>query len=130
MRVRVLKKTSSYWNYSVQTFEPGDELDGDLARHLADNAPKGSIEVLEDDRPAKPGPDSGDTGNGKPPADPVAGDLDINASASVVLAWVGNDPERAVVALAAESAKDSPRSTLVKQLDKLVAVEDPGPGQE
>lgn len=50
MRVRVVKKTQSYWNYAIQTFEPDEELDGELARHLADNAPAGTVEVIDEDR--------------------------------------------------------------------------------
>lgn len=50
MRVRVTaKSTSAYWNYSVQTWPEGTVLDGELARHLADNA-KADVEVLDDDR--------------------------------------------------------------------------------
>jgi hypothetical protein len=35
------------------------------------------------------------------------------------LAWVGEDRERAAEALAAEEARDKPRSTLVRDLTKL-----------
>lgn len=42
-----------------------------------------------------------------------------DGSAEVVLAWVGEDKERAARALAAEQARDKPRSTLVGQLEKL-----------
>lgn len=50
MRVRVVKPVTAYWNYSVRQFPADQELDGPVARHLADNAPTGSIEVIEDDR--------------------------------------------------------------------------------
>lgn len=38
-----------------------------------------------------------------------------------VLEWVGEDPERAKVALRVESAKSRPRSTLVAELEDLAA---------
>lgn len=66
------------------------------------------------------------TGGGESPnpPDPAAtrgGDteLDIDAPISDVLAWVGDDTKRAAEALGQEQAKDTPRSTLVKQLEKL-----------
>jgi hypothetical protein len=111
MRVRIVKPFAAYWNYEVRGFEVGEEFVGDLARHLADNSPAGSVEVLEGDpEPAVPG---------DPPAE-----LDIDAKADAILAWVGDDSERAAAALAAEQAKGKPRSTLVKQLAKLA---DAGP---
>ncbi|MBR8638593.1 hypothetical protein KEF29_03085 [Streptomyces tuirus] len=121
MRVRVTKETTAYWNYAVQTFKEGQELTGDLAELLADNAPAESIEVLEDDRPAQPEPDAdaGQGEGGEPPAE-----LDIEGTAKEVLAWVGDDPDRAAEALEAEQAKDSPRSTLVKTLQKIADAED------
>lgn len=49
--------------------------------------------------------------------------LDIDevpdGAANEVLAWVGDDSERAVLALTVEQAKEKPRSTLVDQLAKL-----------
>lgn len=36
--------------------------------------------------------------------------------ADKVLAWVGDDPERALAALLAEQARDKPRATLIDQL--------------
>lgn len=117
MRVRMLQPTTAYWNYEVRRFGEGEEFDGDLARHLAANAPADSVEVLESD--PEPEPDGDDPGgdadeDGAPPAE-----LDIDGTAQQVLAWVGDDPDRAEEALAAEQAKDKPRSTLVKQLEKL-----------
>jgi len=126
MRIRVVKPTQAYWNYSIQTWHPDDEVDGELARHLADNAPRGHVEVIEDDRdqvrtaqkqaenPPPPGPGESngqDTPDGDPPAGPpVEGTIDD------LIKWVGDDPERARQALDAEQAKDKPRSTVVKRL--------------
>lgn len=115
MRVRVLKDFNAYWNYAVQQFRVGDELDGDLARHLADNAPSQSVEVAEADPepepdavPPDPPKELGD--DDVPPTDGTIGDL---------MAWVDGHPGRAAAALAAEQAKDKPRSTVVKQLAAL-----------
>lgn len=126
MRVRLLKDTMAYWNYGIQTFAPGQEVDGDLARHLADNTPPETVEVLEDDReqlrasepdpgppdpePTSPAPDAG----GGPPVDGTIDDL---------MTWVDASPARAATALAAEQAKDKPRSTVVKRLAALADAE-------
>lgn len=107
MRVRMLQPTTAYWNYEVREFGEGEEFEGALARHLASNAPAGSVKVLEADPGPAQEPD-------RPPAE-----LNIDGTAQDVLAWVGDDPDRAGEALAAEQAKDKPRSTLVKQLEKL-----------
>ena len=64
MRVRVLRETQAYWNYAIQTFKKDEEYDGDLARHLADNAPAGAVKVLEADPEPEPVPE--------PPAEPPA----------------------------------------------------------
>lgn len=111
MRVRMLQPTTAYWNYEVREFGKDEEFEGDLARHLAANAPVDSVEVLEADPEPELEPDGGD--------DDPPDELDIDGTAVEVLAWVDNDPERAEEALTAEQAKDKPRSTLVKQLEKL-----------
>ncbi len=113
MRVRMLQPTTAYWNYEVRKFGKGEEFEGNLARHLAANAPADSVEVLEADPEPEPG-DDGPGADGDPPAE-----MDIDGTAKEVLAWVGDDPDRAAEALAAEQEKESPRSTLVKQLEKL-----------
>lgn len=41
-------------------------------------------------------------------------------SAEGVLAWVGDDADRAVAALEAEEKRDKPRATLVAKLEKVV----------
>lgn len=121
MRVRVVERTRAYWEYAVREFEKGEELLGDLARHLLANTPEGTVEVLEADpepeavqEPApveveeqEEGPD--------PDGPPVDGTVDV------LMAWVGEDPERAARALAAEQAKDKPRSTAIKLLGGVVA---------
>lgn len=129
MRVRVLRETQAYWNYAIQAFKKDEEFDGDLARHLADNAPKGAVEVLEaDPEPAKSepaagpksesadDPESGDGPEGVGP--PVEGTIDD------LMKWVGDDKARASEALASEQAKDKPRSTVVKRLTSLAGDEE------
>lgn len=114
MRVRVLKDTSAYWNYAIQQYRAGDELDGDLARHLADNAPEGAVEVTEAD------PEPVAAAVPPPQQEPVEGDLPpTEGTIGDLMAWVDGDPGRAAAALAAEQAKDKPRSTVVKQLAAL-----------
>jgi len=119
MRVRVLQPTTAYWNYEVREFGKGEELDGDLARHLAANAPGGSVEVTEADpepEPAAEVPEESDGGSG----DPAGGDEPpVDGTIDDLMAWVNDDPERATAALAAEQAKDKPRSTVVKRLAAL-----------
>lgn len=112
MRVRVVKEFEAYWNYAVTKFTPGAELDGDMARHFVDNAPKGSVEVLEADPEPEPveekAPEPVVPADGDEP--PVEGTIDD------LMTWVGDDKERAAAALEAEQAKSKPRSTVVKRL--------------
>lgn len=141
MRVRVEQPTTAYWNYVIQRWDVGEELDGEVARHLADNAPAGSIKVIEDDRevarrleaeaaakaagsnqpdPTGPGDSTGaEDGDdsdsvGGPPVDGTIDDL---------MAWIGDDRDKAAQALTAEQAKDKPRSTVVKRLTALTEAE-------
>ena len=116
MRAKVLENIAPYFNYGVHPLKKDDEVAGELAAYLlSTNSP---VEPLDDDARALLEPAAEDQG----PADPPA-ELDIDGTAADVLAWVGEDPERAEEALAAEQAKDKPRSTLVKQLEKLAAAD-------
>jgi hypothetical protein len=122
MRVRMLQATTAYWNYEVRAFGEGDVLDGELALYLLTvDAP-----VVPDDDDARTELErlsivrsemAEEAGREEPSEAPA--ELDIDAKADNVLVWVGEDPARAAEALAAEQAKDKPRSTLVKQLAKL-----------
>lgn len=118
MRVRIVERTKTYWEYAVREFEKGEELLGDLARHLLENQPEGTVEVLEaDPEPvaapiAPPLEDDADPG-ADPDGPPVEGTIDT------LMTWVGDDPARAAQALAAEQAKDKPRATVVKRLGGL-----------
>jgi hypothetical protein len=126
MRVRIVTPFAAYWNYEVRPFAEGEEFVGDLARHLADNGPGESVEVLEAD--PEPEPEVEEEPDEDPeddrdddPEDPESANIPFPAegTAAEALAWVGDDTARAAVALDAEQAKDKPRSTLVKQLEKL-----------
>ncbi|MFD1309041.1 hypothetical protein [Streptomyces kaempferi] len=125
MRVRMLQPTRAYWNYEVRTFGKGEELEGDLARHLAANAPEGSVEITEADPEPEKKPE--------PPKEPADGPEDpgaggdgppVDGTIDALMAWVDNDPERAAQALEAEQAKDKPRSTVVKRLTALADTEE------
>lgn len=101
MRVRVLEACTPYWNYQVHNLTAGAEVVGEFAGYLATTG--APVEAL--DSTSEP--------------DLPSGVLDIDGSAAEILAWVGELPERATEALEAEVAKDKPRSTLVKALEKL-----------
>ncbi|MEO3978776.1 hypothetical protein [Streptomyces sp. CAU 1734] len=111
MRVKVRETLSPYYNYGVVRIPEGEEVSGALALYLLETG--SAVDPV--DEAAKAWRPEGAEDSGSAPA----ADLDIEATAAAVLAWVGDDPERAEAALAAEEAKESPRSTLVKQLSKL-----------
>lgn len=128
MRVKALEAFSLYYNYGITTVAAGEEVKGGLALHLLETG--ANIEPLDDDAKAHgqdPGEadDEGPEGDQSPDEDSFPSDveLDIDATAADVLAWVGEDSGRAAEALAAETAKDKPRSTLVKQLEKLAGAD-------
>lgn len=62
-------------------------------------------------------------------SEPVSTSVDVDTTASEVpegttaevLAWVGEDRERAQQALDAEKDADKPRSTLTRELEKIVS---------
>jgi hypothetical protein len=114
MRVKVLENISPYWNYSIVNLAKGEEVGGELAAYLAST--RSEVEPLDADAQAL---FDGEADQQPESPEPADGELDIDAKADDVLAWVGDDPERAEEALEAEQAKDKPRSTLVKQLEKL-----------
>lgn len=115
MRVKVLHNISPYWNYGIVALAKGEEVGVELAAYLAST--RSEVEPLDADAQALY-----DGELEQAPEDPEQSaddELDIDGTAADVLAWVGEDPERAEEALEAEQAKDKPRSTLVKQLEKL-----------
>jgi hypothetical protein len=113
MRAKVLENIAPYWNYGIHPLKKDDEVTGELAAYLVST--HSPVEPVDDEaRALLEAPQEGSA----PPAE-----LDIDGTAADVLAWVGEDPDRAEEALAAEQAKDKPRSTLVKQLEKLATAD-------
>ncbi|MFG3488552.1 hypothetical protein [Streptomyces sp. NPDC047972] len=128
MRVKVLETGSTYYNYGVVALAVDEEVKGGLALHLLETG--SAVEPLDEAakawRPAVDEPaDSKEIEKEGPEEESDDGELDIDATAADVLGWVGDDPDRAEEALAAETAKDKPRSTLVKQLERIA-----GDGEE
>jgi len=117
MRVKVLEASRPYYNYGIVNLAEGEEVKGGLALFLLETG--ANVEPVDDDAKAWRPADPGESGEAEEGDDAPPLELDIDASAAVVLAWVGDDPERAAEALEAERAKDKPRSTLVKSLEKL-----------
>lgn len=99
MRAVVNVKMRVFHGYVPVDLEEGQEVTGTLAAMLVKQAPRKVTRL------------------GAAPDAPVG--LDIEGAASEVLAWVGDDSERAVEALTAEQAREKPRSTLVKALARL-----------
>lgn len=114
MRVRVLQETRAYWEYAVREFKKDEELLGDLARHLLANTPEGTVEVVE----ADPEPEAKPVVPSPPPVDPGPGgdEPPVDGTIDELMAWVDGGTDRAAAALAAEQAKDKPRSTVIKRL--------------
>jgi hypothetical protein len=117
MQATVREDLRFYWNYRVCELPKGEIVSGDLAAYLL----KGGavVDPMDDEarallEPSAEAPEQEPEAPVGPPAE-----LDIDGTAADVLAWVGDDPERARMALEQEQAKDKPRSTLVKQLEKL-----------
>lgn len=117
MRVKVLEAGRAYYNYGIVGFAKGEEVSGGFALHLLETG----AEVEPADEAAEEWLAAAKASEEEPVEEPDAppAELDIDGTAAAVLAWVGEDPERAAEALEAEQAKEKPRSTLVKQLEKL-----------
>ena len=117
MRVKVLSDGQAYYNYGIVALAEGDEVKGGLALFLLETG--ADVEPSDDDARAwRPAGDEPEDLN-EDPAEPEVEELADDATAAEVLEWVGDNPDRAAEALEAEQAKDKPRSTLVKQLQKL-----------
>ncbi|MDT7847197.1 hypothetical protein [Streptomyces justiciae] len=139
MRVVVREAFKAYINHQPEDFHPGQIIKGDtavyflrshaavdpaddeaaeLAESLRESEEAGGSQVLEPSEPKQ----APATGTGGDPTSPPQ-ELDIDASVKDVLAWVGDDRDRAAEVLSLEQAKEHPRSTLVKQLEKTAAGE-------
>lgn len=129
MRVRVTKPFTAYWNYSVTEFPEGAELEGDQARHFADNAPEGCIDVLEADPEPEPEAQEPESEQGEK-AVPEGDEPPVDGTIDDLMAWVDGNPQRAAAALEAEQAKDKPRSTVVKRLSAMADTDGDAGSQE
>jgi|SRR5262245_5653264 len=110
MRVRATAAFSAVRDCQIIDISPGDEMDGDLAVYLM--ATGAAVEPLN-----APEPEAGDRQGTAPGVDepPIDGKIED------VLAWVGDDTDRALVAHDAEEAKgDKARSTLLARLAEIV----------
>ena len=125
MRVKVLETGSTYYNYGIVALAAGEEVKGGLALHLLETG--SAVEPLDEAaktwRPAAEEP-ADPKGLAEEEPESPDDELDIDATATDILGWVGDDPDRAEEALAAERAKDKPRSTLVKQLERLAGADE------
>jgi hypothetical protein len=101
VRAVVNQKMRVFHGHVPVDLDKGQEVTGSLAAMLLKQAPRKVTRLDADPEPEVPN------------------ELDIEGTATEVLAWVSNDPERAAEALAAEVERDKPRSTLVKTLKKL-----------
>lgn len=142
MRVRVNENIKLFQGHVPVRLAEGQVVTGELAALLLERAPKRvtRLDVPEQDSPEQepPGhrepcvdgsvcggphcPPASDP-DGDPdgvPDPPPSDELDITAPSGKVLDWVGDAPERAAQAAAAEQATDKPRATLLKQLAKLI----------
>ncbi|GCD37943.1 hypothetical protein OEIGOIKO_05753 [Streptomyces chrestomyceticus JCM 4735] len=126
MRVRARTALRPYYNYRLIDIAQGEEVAGGLAVHLletgsdvepADDAAQDwapPAEAIAPGASAATEDDDGKSSGAAPDAE-----LDIDGTADAVLAWVGDDPERAGDAIELETAKDKPRQTLLKKLGKI-----------
>ncbi|MFI6594991.1 hypothetical protein ACIBHX_02015 [Nonomuraea sp. NPDC050536] len=105
---------TTYLGMVCFSFKQGQEIDGALADQL-----------VAQDAPVRPLTAASDPGTGSEPeqTDPEGEQgevLNIEGTAKQVLAWVGDDPERARQAAEAEAARGKPRSTLLARLDEII----------
>jgi hypothetical protein len=114
----------AYWNYAVMEFKRGEELIGDVARYLAHNSPTGTVEVLDADPIPVPASEVPQVDSDAPgPAGVSSDEPPVDGTIDALMTWVNGDPGKAGRALAAEQAKDKPRSTVVKRLAAFLDTE-------
>ncbi|HEY9412229.1 MAG TPA: hypothetical protein VIP77_21805 [Jiangellaceae bacterium] len=105
MRVVATEPFKTYYGMVCIDVAEGQEHDGEFAAFLlAGGAPVRVVDSDEADQPPAPSQSAG---------------LDVESTAKQVLAWVGDNPERAAQARDAETARDKPRSTLLAKLDEI-----------
>lgn len=107
MRVVAAEDFRAYLGYQPHQFTKGQEIKGKTAVHL-----------LRTGAPVEPADDEARMVLG--PSEPAMDELDVDGTIETVMAWVGDDPERALEAHEAESEKDKPRSTLLSRLEDVI----------
>ena len=106
MRVVVNEDMKVFHGHVPTELKKGQEVSGSLAELLLAGASRKVTRVDDPEPPAGDEPPDG---------------LDIDGKIDDVLAWVGDDPERALEAHSAEEARgDKARSTLLAKLAELV----------
>lgn len=111
MRVQANRDLTFFYGMVPYTVTAGQIVDSAGARHLLDTG--ADVTVLDEEPPAAVGAVQATAG----------GELDINGKISDVLAWVGDNQDRALEAHAAEEAKDKPRTRLLAQLEEIATGE-------
>ncbi len=116
MRVTVDEDLTFYYDLVPYSVSKGMEVEGTAAVHLL----KTGAAVTPADDDARAFIAVGDTEEAPVPQDNNASELDISAKINDVLAWVGDDQERALEAHAAEEAKgDKARTRLLARLEEI-----------
>lgn len=99
MRVIAERDLETYFELRMIRIAEGVEVKGSLAAHLV--ACRAPVRAVGEQPVEKPD------------------ELNIAGTVEDVLAWVADDTGRATEAYEAESAKDKPRSTLLKRLEEI-----------
>ncbi|SEN86805.1 hypothetical protein [Nonomuraea pusilla] len=114
MRAVATEAFKAYYGMQPLDFPEGHEFSGDVA-----------VYMLQTGAPVEPADDEArallSAAEAQPPAPEEQDVPPIDGTINEVLAWVGDDQERAVQARDEESARDKPRSTLLAQLDEIIA---------
>lgn len=111
MRVQANRDLTFFYGMVPYTVTAGQIVDSAGARHLLDTG--ADVTVLDEEPPAAVEAVQATAG----------GELDITGKISDVLAWVGDNQDRALEAHAAEEAKDKPRTRLLAQLEEIATGE-------
>lgn len=100
MRVRATQAFAAVRDCQIIELTAGQEVDGDIAAYLLNTG--AAVELLDGD-----------------PVD-IVDELHIDGKIEDVLAWVGDDTDRALAALEAEEAKgDKARPRLLAKLNEI-----------
>lgn len=103
MRVRADEACKAYWNYGVVSIAKDEIVEGGLGRYLAETG--APVTVLDDEPTA---------GADRPPSLGVP-----DGTIDEIMAWVGDDPGKALRALEAETVGKA-RKSLIATLEKIL----------